>query len=286
MVRYGARYEANALIQMRVHDVNVLTDLDAVNPTSPDPEEPVECDGTDKGNGQLTRVYTTEAYETGVQESGENIDSWWVLEFFWPLLHVAGSYPVSSILFMVHFTVDLLGSFSVIQSAGGDPEVDYLMSWAQVFAAVALCNAAYQVAIGFLAVAEFCARSPDPFTKSMFPWTLGAGIALMVGTTAVAVWYAESKVQAGEWLHAQAFTFYFGFMYIFLRYLIGFASVKGIISYQVLSLLMVHMGSTAENAIYCLEQMAKPLAWTKLVILGFLVFYCAMAAYHFSMILG
>lgn len=99
--------------------------------------------------------------------------------------------------------------------------------------------------------------------------------------TVAALWYAETRVMEGVWLHAQAFVFYFGFLFAFLYYLIGLKSVKGILSSFVIGLVLVHMGSTYENMMACMAEMSKPLAWTKLVILSLFVFYCSMAGFHY-----
>ncbi|NWF96183.1 MAG: hypothetical protein HXY34_08570 [Candidatus Thorarchaeota archaeon] len=285
VVTLGYRYQSYSLVDMRVQDINVVADLNRGNPNNSDPNEPVEQDGSNAGSG-ASKAYTTAAYQDAPRRSEESIHPWWTLDVFWPVLHILCSYDVGSVVFLVHYTVDLLGAFNVLQASGGSPEQKYLETWASLFITVAAMNAAHQVAIGLLAVAEFILRNPEPSTKAAFPYLVGGAIATFLSVTAIAVWYAETNVLEGYWLHAQAFVFYFGFIYSFFRYLIGLQGVKGIFSSVVTGLLMVHWGSSWENMMFCMEQTAKPLAWTKLVIASFLVFYCVMAAYHLNKTLG
>ena len=49
VVVMGYRYCTYDLVEMRVHDIRVVADLNRHDPTATDPEEPVVYDGTERG---------------------------------------------------------------------------------------------------------------------------------------------------------------------------------------------------------------------------------------------
>ncbi|RDE14475.1 MAG: hypothetical protein C4K49_07655 [Candidatus Thorarchaeota archaeon] len=49
VVTVGQRYSTYSLVDMRVHDINVVADLTRHDPTAPDPEEPIGYDGSTEG---------------------------------------------------------------------------------------------------------------------------------------------------------------------------------------------------------------------------------------------
>ena len=108
MVTYGARLDANALIQMRVHDVNVLTDLTAL-----DPDEPVDDDGTVDGSIESAQQSCTGDLETSLDTQMASITFYWTVVWFWPRLVGEFAGGLCGDLLTVAVSVDLLGNFEI-----------------------------------------------------------------------------------------------------------------------------------------------------------------------------
>ncbi len=109
VVTYGARLDSNALIQMRVHDISVLTDLDAVNPLDPEPDAPVEADGTDYGDAEYVQGKLPPPDKEAL--IGE-VNNWWTGP--WPRLHTKVDYVAADgASVKYHVSNDLLGCLVV-----------------------------------------------------------------------------------------------------------------------------------------------------------------------------
>jgi hypothetical protein len=269
------RYSSYTLCDLRLHHITVSEGLPTQLPT-----EQVEADGTTKATESSGKH--TNAYIVAMQESENIVHTWWDAPNFWPLLHMMASFAIGEVPFILHFTVDLLGTFNALQQEGGPVLEDELDQWLIVFSAVGLVTAGIQVGIGMLAVCEFFYFSPDPVSKSL----LAAAIITLIGSVAAGVWFTETRVQEGVWNRVNAFGFYFTMFIQMLRYLFGLRGVKGIISTAVIGALMIHWGSTLENMMSCIEEMAKPMKFTKLVILSLAVFFGIIAGIHYAYLRG
>ncbi len=114
--------DSYTLVDMRVHDINVVTDLDQHDPNSATPPptqdppaggepEPVVYDGT-KGTPKLGSTFMVEDF---FESNSQDVQAYWT--GWWPVLHIRFSfYPIPEINLILHFTIDILGSFSI------DPE--------------------------------------------------------------------------------------------------------------------------------------------------------------------
>ena len=262
---------------MRIHDINVEADPNTHAPAGPDP---VEADGTTEAtesNGMHTNAYTV-----AMQELDNALNTWWDAPNYWPLLHMKAAFSIGTMLYVIHCTVDLIGIFTLLQLEGGPVLQDQLNQFLTVFATIGLVTAGIQVGIGMLAVCEYLYLSPDPLSKSL----LAAAILVCLGSIAAGVWFTETRVQEGIWNRVNAFGFYFTLFILMLRTFCGLRSVKGIISTVVIGSLMLALGSTLGNMMSAIEEMAKPMRFTKLVILGFAVFFGIMAGLHYAYIRG
>ena len=103
----GQRYGINSLVDMRIHDINVVADLSRHNPGNPNPDGPLEFDGTtDASPAAKSKVNDYGTLGASVVEhewSGP-----------WPLLHIICNYAQGIFGLAFHVTVDLLGQLQVV----------------------------------------------------------------------------------------------------------------------------------------------------------------------------
>ncbi|NHJ14003.1 MAG: hypothetical protein EAX95_10030 [Candidatus Thorarchaeota archaeon] len=116
MVIEGLRYGSNPLLEMRIHDLALLTDLSRHDPNHPDdpppggePENDMKYDGT--GHGLVEDPLANEevnSFWSDLQTLCEDIINWW--ESVWPRLHLMLSWvTLAGGLGVLHLSVDLLG---------------------------------------------------------------------------------------------------------------------------------------------------------------------------------
>lgn len=107
VVTVGQRYSSYSLVDMRVHDINVVADLTRHDPTAPNPEE---NDGTVRGLKPCAAAVSF--VDSMVSMSASNTVSWWT--GWWPVIHVKtfGSLE-SGASFSYQIAVDLLGTVSL-----------------------------------------------------------------------------------------------------------------------------------------------------------------------------
>ena len=261
--------------ELRLHAMGLSAGLST---TIPDPEG---CDGTEVALQE--NVLRSPAFIDTADKAEKSILPWWVLELFWPVLHIASSTLIGLIQFGVHYTLDLLNNFKILGVNGTTPEEQYVLEYLVITAlAVGLANAAYQIGLGMLAVAEYCIRSPEPVSK----WVVAGAISLLVITTAAVVLLCNTKLNSGEWHYGHAFAYYLAFAILFFYYWCGTKSLIGFASKAVLGLLLLDMGCSLENLHWNMVEMANPGRWTKIIILFLLMFFLVMAGTYFILIFG
>ncbi len=221
------------------------------------------------------------------QQADSSLSSWWT--GWWPVLHVKVSNMVLNNPVSYHYTVDLLGSYNIIESTAqltdGEGLFD-IIDGAVAFASAALYGALYSVGFGLIAVAENLYLSPDPYTKTL---VIGGAIAISI-TTLAAVAYCEYRVSTGDWTHATAGWFYVALMYMFARMIVGYKTAKGILSTPILTILLTQLSMV--NPLWyavdvgLLDTYAAICKWTKLVIAATFAFYIPLVAYHWMTALG
>ncbi len=111
---------------MRIHDLNVVADLHAPNPTAPDPYATVECDGTSDGmNSKLTTLIDTDSLLQDAENLANQVLTWW--EGIWPILHLSLSFATNLNGYaIIHFSIDLLGDLDVEETDFSSPIFDQM----------------------------------------------------------------------------------------------------------------------------------------------------------------
>jgi hypothetical protein len=102
----GYRYSSYNLVDMRIHDINVVCDLNENNPIHPEPDSP--SSGTIPKADPATKAML-DAYTASIPLA---LVTFWT--GYWPLMHFVCSYALSSVLSIsFEFTVDILMNFGV-----------------------------------------------------------------------------------------------------------------------------------------------------------------------------
>ncbi|RLI56194.1 MAG: hypothetical protein DRO93_11435, partial [Candidatus Thorarchaeota archaeon] len=104
----GYRYSSVNLVGMRIHDINVVADLNRHDPTAPDPDAPQESDGT-VGGLTTTRIHQTMNYYA---EEAANRYFMGNLTGPWPTYHV---YLLLDGLVLLHITIDILNTVQIVE---------------------------------------------------------------------------------------------------------------------------------------------------------------------------
>ncbi len=117
----GYRYSSYNLVDLRIHDINVVCDLNVHDPNAPsvppptqDPPsgEAVSCDGTPEGNGPAA---TADLPPETQQYADQNIGLEW-LQSWWPTLQITVNVVCGLVSLTILLTVDILGSLNVVTS--------------------------------------------------------------------------------------------------------------------------------------------------------------------------
>ncbi len=112
VVTLGQRYSTYSLVDMRIHDINVVADLTRHDPTAPDPDEPVDYDGTSTSSGEDSARVHEQDTEAMTDQADASISIYWTGP--WPELHIDVMKQISvEISLTVHSKVDLLAAVSV-----------------------------------------------------------------------------------------------------------------------------------------------------------------------------
>ncbi|NWF96181.1 MAG: hypothetical protein HXY34_08560 [Candidatus Thorarchaeota archaeon] len=109
VVILGYRYQSYSLVDMRVHDVNVVADLNRHEPNNPEPSEPEEYDGSTPQNLEA---------EPGIEVLWETIangvSTTWRLVNYWPRLFLTFVNSINGKAEVdVELSTDILGDLQI-----------------------------------------------------------------------------------------------------------------------------------------------------------------------------
>ncbi|RLI53847.1 MAG: hypothetical protein DRO93_13215, partial [Candidatus Thorarchaeota archaeon] len=104
----GYRHYSYNLVQMRIHDINVVADLKRHDPIAPNPNKPQESDGTHLSNSK-----TLDNFLDNAQDAASNhLDVFWT--GWWPVVHFVVDYaPYPTVMFQIALWVNLLGNWGI-----------------------------------------------------------------------------------------------------------------------------------------------------------------------------
>ncbi|MCF2138394.1 MAG: hypothetical protein K9W43_14275 [Candidatus Thorarchaeota archaeon] len=107
----GYRSSSYNLVQMRIHDINVVADLNRHDPTAPDPDKPVSFDGTGTGVTEQPSALV-EGVSAVLSSFLQAFDVYWDLINFWPRLFLQFTGLIDGTLKLLVST-DLRGNFRI-----------------------------------------------------------------------------------------------------------------------------------------------------------------------------
>jgi len=269
----GYRYSSVNLVGMRIHDINVVADLNRHGPTAPDPNVLQEFDGTAEGaNSELLAEPTTQSAESHIQV-------WWDLDSWWPVLHELAEFCIDTILYTIHYTIDLLESIQLVDLVGGKPRDDIMASGFFDLSMSMAIVASLQLGLACLSASEYLWSS---YLVPTVAWCmLAAGIALLAGSTIWAFSYAGQNLDAGLWDDAAAFFFFFGLFIMMFWILIGYKSLVGILTTVVVGTYLLAIGLPLSMVLDGLHTLCKPLRFSRLAVLLLLIMFGLAAAHHY-----
>jgi hypothetical protein len=104
------------LMDMRIHDINVIADLTALNPDSP-----IKYDGTGDGAGPEPE---DEVNPPSQQFADQNLVFQW-LQSWWPTLQITVTAAFSVCTLVIDLTIDILGAMNVVTSNFGIQGINF-----------------------------------------------------------------------------------------------------------------------------------------------------------------
>ena len=101
------------MVDLRVHDINVVADLMRHDPNAPDPDTQQPLDGTADGRRESQTIKTQAYAEARLQEATDLISVYW--SGWWPTVHFEVQHEfVTDVMVSIHITVDILGSVNIV----------------------------------------------------------------------------------------------------------------------------------------------------------------------------
>ncbi len=205
---------------MRVHDVNVVADLNGHDPDSstlPPTQDPPageeqavqDYDGTQ--NGGTSTGYHMQAADTSLSDGMNDLQLYWT--GWWPLLHVVYSIPISGdgvqLTLSFHIAKNLLGisEYTALQISGDE---SFYTDAVPVLLALAFENIFALVMINAVLVASNILEAVVN-SASYIPGALIGAISLVVATVTVSylapVHFIQGEIEAGRASNIVAFGF-------------------------------------------------------------------------------
>jgi hypothetical protein len=112
----GIRYSEDSLVDMRIHDINVVADLTVLNPNAP-----TKHDGTVDGAGPEPEDELNPASQ---QFADQNLIFQW-LQSWWPTLQITANAAFGVCTLVIDLTIDILGAMNVVTSNFGIQGINF-----------------------------------------------------------------------------------------------------------------------------------------------------------------
>ncbi|NWF95808.1 MAG: hypothetical protein HXY34_06665 [Candidatus Thorarchaeota archaeon] len=95
---------------MRIHDINVVADVNRHDPSNPDPSEPEAFDGSPEGVAEGT---AGKSFVMDFQSIAEQALMLQWMMVWWPILRITANLAFLGLTFLLTLDIDLLGSMTV-----------------------------------------------------------------------------------------------------------------------------------------------------------------------------
>ncbi len=291
--------DSNALVQMRVHDVNVLTDLDALNPTSPEPPSdtylPIDQDSDDipdpDSTGGATPTGSPEceqAYVAMLSTALGLVTTYWT--GFWPLLHFSIEWYVAELgdTMRIAFCVDLLSSltieevhlFTILGYGTGSTIMNGF--WETNFNVVV--GLTFSLTFAAITVAE-CVYRTAPFS----PWFLvawGAACVAMIAYFWLTWVLTYEAIRNGQISYLEGADNFYSLFLGILWLITGGVALTGLVATKGLEWALRRLNAQlSEGLRKVVETTVKALIWAKIFVVFCLVVFAvsAVVCYLYSL---
>ncbi|MDF1539670.1 MAG: hypothetical protein P1Q69_12290 [Candidatus Thorarchaeota archaeon] len=178
---------------MRIHDINVVCDLNEQDPNAPtlppptqDPpagEDPISTDN----DGTAMQDPDPDPYvDTIADNAASSTTSWWT--GWWPVLHVRSTQVLATGSYSVEISLDILGAFTLVSFDIYVPQLDILNDdgvamaaqsantdfWSEAFPQIKLSKYIAEISLLALEVLVVMATPADPIIYGFMIGLLGA----------------------------------------------------------------------------------------------------------------
>ncbi|NHJ15240.1 MAG: hypothetical protein EAX95_16280 [Candidatus Thorarchaeota archaeon] len=242
-------------------------------------------DGTRTGVGDPNNSHTTNALSIGSSFVDDNLLTWWVLEFFWPVCHLALTAVAAGLSQVVHFTIDLIGNRELYDlQVDGGPSFDDYLEGASDFLFASIFAMLLQSAVVAINIFDMFTSVPGNQANPYAGVPLGVAIVLTVIAYIAPITIIELEVADGSISHGNAAWDYFSLFIMTLLVLSGWKPLKNVLAATTSALLGFVFGIHLMGAgvwVPWIEETFEPRTkWGSLIVLGASTMFCGLWIYH------
>ncbi|MFW9845734.1 MAG: hypothetical protein ACFFD6_03215 [Candidatus Thorarchaeota archaeon] len=254
----GLRYGSSPLIDMRIHDINVEADLSRSNPNNPDPEEPVNFDGSEQGLSPKTQAQV----DSHLTDASGQVQTWWTGP--WPMLHIS-----TNSQFVFHMAVDLLGTAEIYDSSPSQATEEDFNNAQRTW------GFAVEIGLWTLALIITCAVAE----KIPTGWAaIAAVVSIMLLTLGIAWMHSHTLVDNGMWNAGAAAWFFLLLSLTYLCMAAGYKKVGGIAAYAIFAFLAFIM----ETSIEAIKAAIQLTVWSRMVFVTMAIVFFIYYSHFYS----
>ena len=271
---------------MRIRDITVIADLNRHDPMAPNPDAPVESDGTYSGVDPSSGN-THHALDLGQTFHSEHVTGEWELEDYWPWYHIWIQVLYGSMLQIIHFALDVIGNKRLVSlSLDGESSFHDFLEGLANFAVMSI----------FLMLIESAVIALNIFDllTTVNPANPYAGLALSIAVSLTllaiigALTYIETGVQQEDLSEGRAAWLYFYLFLMVVLMMVGWKSLRNALGAATASLFAVTLTGfvwpgTGPLMIFIDEMVEPTYRWSLLILLLCASVFCGLWIYHLAL---
>jgi len=274
------------VVAMRIRDITVIADLNRHDPMAPNPDAPVESDGTYSGVDPSSGN-THHALDLGQTFHSEHVTGEWELEDYWPWYHIWIQVLYGSMLQIIHFALDVIGNKRLVSlSLDGESSFHDFLEGLANFAVMSI----------FLMLIESAVIALNIFDllTTVNPANPYAGLALSIAVSLTllaiigALTYIETGVQQEDLSEGRAAWLYFYLFLMVVLMMVGWKSLRNALGAATASLFAVTLTGfvwpgTGPLMIFIDEMVEPTYRWSLLILLLCASVFCGLWIYHLAL---
>jgi hypothetical protein len=244
--------------------------------------DPGESDGTMVGNS-VPDTHTYTAMGIGEDFVDNNLQSWWVLEIFWPVCHLMLSFTIFGGTQLIHLTLDLLGTQNIVAlQLNGDSTFNEFLGGLTDFAFGIVFSWLLQSAVAAMNIYDMAS-----IAMPGSPWALvalGVAVALTILAYIAPIAIIEGGVADGSISHGHAALRYFALFFLTLSHLVGWKSIKSVLGAVTAVLLGcvfdLYLCGAGIWGPWIEEVFNWKCRWSSVILLGACAMFAGLCIYH------